>query len=105
MLRITVHDNPQIFTFQIEGRLGGPWVQELEECWRATRDSRCQPVFRIDLTDVTSIDAAGRACLAELHRQGAELVADDCLTKDLVAEIIQSAESERKEKTECIPPE
>jgi hypothetical protein len=47
MLRITVHDTPQIFTFQIEGRLGGPGCR-VEECWRATRDCRCQPVFRIE---------------------------------------------------------
>ena len=36
MLRITVHDNPQALTFQLEGRLAGPWVQELKECWQST---------------------------------------------------------------------
>jgi hypothetical protein len=39
---------------------------------------------------VTSIDAAGRACLAALHQQGAELVATDCLMKAVVAEITKA---------------
>ena len=38
---------------------------------------------------MTFIDDAGKACLAAMHRQGAELVAADCLTKDIVAEITQ----------------
>ena len=38
---------------------------------------------------MTFIDAAGEACLAAMHRQGAEFVAADCLTKAIVAEITQ----------------
>jgi hypothetical protein len=41
----------------------------------------------VDLTGMTSLDAAGQACLADLHRQGAQFVATDCLTKAVVAEI------------------
>jgi len=29
-LRITVHDNPEALTFQLEGRLAGPWLRELD---------------------------------------------------------------------------
>jgi ABC-type transporter Mla MlaB component len=93
MLRITVDDDPESLTFRLEGRLAGPWVRELEECWhwRSVLASQPEPILRVDLTDVTSIDAAGRACLAALHRQGAELVAADCLTKAIVAEITAPA--------------
>jgi anti-anti-sigma regulatory factor len=87
MLRITVHDKPGALTFQLEGRLAGPWVRVLEECWQSTLARQGKPILRVDLTGVTFIDAAGKACLAALHRQGAELVAPDCLTKAVVAEI------------------
>jgi hypothetical protein len=87
MLRITIHDAPPTLTFRLEGRLAGPWVRELEECWRGALASQREPILRVDLTEVTSIDAAGRACLAALHRQGAEFVAADCLMKAVVAEI------------------
>jgi len=90
MLRITVHDTPQALTFQLEGRLAGPWLQELEECWRETLSDKHGPILRVDLTGMTSIDAEGKACLAAIHRQGAEFIAADCLTKAIVAEITQS---------------
>jgi len=42
----------------------------------------------VDLTDVTYIDAAGKARLAEMHAQGAQFIAGDCATKAVVAEIV-----------------
>ena len=67
MLRITVHDNPQALTFQLEGRLAGPWLRELEECWQSTLAHQRKPILRVDLTGVTFIDDAGKACLAAMH--------------------------------------
>ncbi len=99
MLRITVHDNPQVLTFQLEGRLAGPWLRELKECWQSTLARQRKPILRIDLTGVTFIDAAGEACLAAMYPQGAELVAGDCLTKAIVAEIAGLSLSEDSEPT------
>src|SRR6516165_8318714 len=91
MLRITVHDKPGTLTFHLDGRLAGPWVQVLQECWQSTLASQRQPILRVDLTEVTSIDAAGQACLAALHRQGAEFLVADCLMKATVADIIRAS--------------
>ena len=89
MLRITVHEKPPVLTFQLEGELAGPWVRELEECWRSALAGPPEAILRVDLTEVTFIDEPGKACLAALHRQGAEFVVADCLTKAIVAEITQ----------------
>jgi ABC-type transporter Mla MlaB component len=94
MLRITVHDKPGGLTFQLEGRLAGPSVRVLEECWRSALARQREPILRVDLTGATSIDAAGKACLAALHRLGAEFVAADCLTKAVVAEITRDPEAQ-----------
>jgi hypothetical protein len=96
MLRITVHDVPRTLTFRLEGRLAGPWVRELEECWRGALAGQREPTRRIDLTGVTFVDAAGQACLAALHRQGAEFVAADCLMKAVVAEVTGSPLDDRE---------
>lgn len=88
MLRITTNDNPRILTLRLEGRLEGPWVRELERCWRGMLDSGTRPTVRVDLTGVTYIDGAGKARLAEMHEQGAEFIAGDCATKAVVAEIV-----------------
>jgi anti-anti-sigma regulatory factor len=90
MLRITVHENPESLTFQLEGRLAGPWVGEVEECRQRTWAGRRRPAVRFDLAGVTFIDAAGKAYLAAMHRQGAEFVAADCLTRAIVAEITRA---------------
>jgi anti-anti-sigma regulatory factor len=95
MLRITVHDNPGSLTFQLEGRLAGPWVREVEDCWRSTLAGRPRPAVRLDLTGVTFIDAAGKAILAVAHAQGAEFVAAGCLMKAVVAEITRAPISAR----------
>jgi hypothetical protein len=95
MLRITIHDAPRALTLRLEGCLAGPWVHELSACWRGALATQREPILRVDLTEVTSIDAAGQACLEALHRQGAELVAADCLMKTVVAEITQTPLSDR----------
>lgn len=87
MLRITVHDEPRALRLQLEGRLVGPLVRVLEECWERARAR--QRILQVDLTEMTAIDAEGRAYLAEMHRQGADFIAADCMTKAIVAEITQ----------------
>src|SRR6266478_9908346 len=91
MLRITVHKNRESLTFQLEGKLAGPWVRELEECWKSSLAGQRKPVLRFDLTGVTFIDAAGKAYLADMHRLGAEFVTVDCLTKAIVAQIAKTS--------------
>lgn len=86
MLRITTYSTVESFTFQLEGRLVGPWVTELRDCWlRTPADGK--RAIRIDLRAVSYVDAAGEKLLADLYRQGAELLAYDCQMKAVVAEI------------------
>ena len=100
MLRITVHDNPESLTFQLEGRLASAWVREVEECRQRTLACRRELAIRFDLAGVTFIDAAGKAYLAAMHRLGAELVAADCLTKAVVAEITRAPMPDGRPKHE-----
>jgi ABC-type transporter Mla MlaB component len=88
MLRITIHTQPTCLTFRLEGKLAGPWVGELAACWQRTVADEGRPVNRVDLAELTSIDAAGKQLLAAIHARGAELVAANCLMKATVAEII-----------------
>jgi hypothetical protein len=91
MLRITVHDQPASVTFQLEGGLAGNWVQELERCWQSSLAAKPEQTVRFDLTEVTFIDAPGKAFLASRHALGAELVASGCMMRAIVAEICGAA--------------
>ena len=90
MLRITTQDDPRVVTLRVEGRLVGPWAAELEKCWRDSLASPAGTTVRVDLSGVTSIDAAGKARLAAMHREGVEFIASDCLMKAVVEEITRA---------------
>lgn len=90
MLRITTHDKPESLTFQLEGKLTGPWVRELQQCWQSAAAGDSRRVVRFDLTGLTAIDAVGKEFLAARYAEGAELVAAGCLMKSVVSELAQS---------------
>jgi anti-anti-sigma regulatory factor len=87
MLRITTQNDNQLLTFRLEGRLAGPWVAEFRDCWQSTMSRGRPPVVQVDLRAVTFVDAAGKELLAGMYRQGANLIANDCQMKAVVAEI------------------
>ena len=63
--------------------------------WQGALTGRPEPILRVDLTGLISIDDAGRACLEALHRKGAEFVVADCLMKAVVAEITRAPVPDR----------
>ena len=73
--------------FRLEGELSGNWVAELKNCWRSAIALEPPKYVRVDLTEVTFIDAAGKDLLALMYRHGAQFVARDVLTKGVVEEI------------------
>jgi anti-anti-sigma regulatory factor len=90
MLKITIHNSTNAATLNLEGRLAGPWVEELERSWRAVKDdSREKPVI-VDLCEVTFVDAEGRKLLSSMYEQGARLRTFGCMAKGVVDEIVQA---------------
>ena len=88
MLKITGQQDaaPDSMSLILEGRLAGPWVEELNSYWhQMSVDQQSHTV--IDLTGVTFIDATGKALLTGLWQQGAELRAVGCLTRCIIEEI------------------
>ena len=85
MLKITTRVDVTGTTFELEGKLAGPWVGELEKCWEQS-GVREQPIT-VALKSVSFIDGAGRDLLKKMCGSGADLVADGCMTKAIVAAI------------------
>jgi hypothetical protein len=91
MLKITTRTDPTGTTFELEGKLAGPWVQELEGCWQEVTNS--DRSVRVLLCAVTFIDDKGRDLLLEMHRYGAELVAEGCMNKAIIDDIVRGKRS------------
>jgi anti-anti-sigma regulatory factor len=87
MLRITTHDLPPMTSFELEGKLVGPWVKELEKCWENALAADSSRAVLVNLAVVTFIDSEGRALLARMRRQGARLQSTGVLINAIVAEI------------------
>jgi ABC-type transporter Mla MlaB component len=98
MLRITTQNEDATLVLRLEGRLHGPWVDELRNCWQRARESIGNAAIRIELVDVGFVDAAGKALLAEMHGAGDELLAQGCLAKAIRDEIVagRSASQDRE---------
>ena len=88
MLKITTLINAKATTVRLEGRLAGPWVQELERCWDSVVGTMTTHPLTVDLSAVTYVDSDGKDLLKKIHRQGARLVASGCLTSCIVTEIV-----------------
>lgn len=93
MLRITTDRARGRIKLSVEGRLAGAWVRTLEECWRDLRAASPRSRLQIHLCGVSYIDNAGKLLLAEIHRQGGQLVAEGCLNQSIVEEIIEAADA------------
>ena len=88
MLRITTEKKRGKTFLTVEGRLAGPWVAALEQCWRELHAASPREKFHVNLCAVSFIDPAGKALLMEIHRQGGQLVAEGCLNQAIVHEIV-----------------
>lgn len=73
MLRISIEYRADSTTLRLEGKLVGPWIPELEHCWRGVTDTAKPAHLIVDLNGVSWVDPAGRALLREIHRSGATL--------------------------------
>jgi len=87
MLRITIQYRPGT-VLRLEGRLQGPWVDELRNCWQRERTASGDQAIRIELVDVRFVDVAGKTLLSEMHRAGVEIVAQGCLMQAIRDEIV-----------------
>lgn len=87
MLRITTEKKRGKTVLTVEGRLAGPSIGTLEQCWRELRALSPEEKLNVNLCGVSFIDAAGKVLLKEIHRQGGKLVAEGCLNQAIVGEI------------------
>jgi hypothetical protein len=90
MLKVTIKQADSAETWELEGKLSGDWVKELERCWK----ERTRPAgfpLQVHLKAVSYIDPAGKQLLTEMHGRGVEIRGCGCMTKAVVEEITRHA--------------
>ena len=99
MLRITTETKRTKTVLTIEGRIAGPSVATVEQCWRELYAASPRQKFTVNLCGVSFIDNSGKVLLREMHRLGAEFQAEGCLNQAIVDEISTAGATSTSEKT------
>jgi hypothetical protein len=87
-LRITIKDEKDSVAITLDGRVAGPWVEELNRVWADTAPRIASKKLSLDLRNVTFADAGGELVLKEIYAQtGAELVTSTPWTQYLAEAI------------------
>ena len=91
MLKITVQEDRWTHTIKLEGKIGGPWVEELERTWTSLAPSLGWKKLQLDLRGVAFADDKGRKLLREIyHKTHAGFLTDSPLTKYFADDAMQS---------------
>ena len=91
MLKITIHDSAAELRIRLEGRLNGPWVNELRQCWRTASSTTGGRTTVLDLRDVDFVCPDGEQLIAEMHREGVRLLAATPLIQAMIEEIFSTS--------------
>jgi len=98
MLRITTTrrgagEKDAAWVLKLEGKIQGEWVKELRRAWRRLREASNGVPISVVLADVDFVDSAGKVLLAEMHRDGVDIVVRNGLAAMLRDEITGASAS------------
>ncbi|SPE26036.1 conserved hypothetical protein [Candidatus Sulfopaludibacter sp. SbA3] len=92
MMKIQTKELGGQLILQVEGRLAGAFVPELESCWQAARASQPSRKISVDLKSVTCIDRAGRYLLQRMYRSGVSFQRAGLAVQDTLDQIVGQPE-------------
>ncbi len=81
MLRISTVDQGDKVTIKLEGKISGPWVEELSNYWQRSKSSYGGKKVTADLSSVTFVDLAGKKLLCSISREGVQLAGSGLVPK------------------------
>jgi len=98
MLRISITPTAETTQIILEGRVAGPWVEELSRTWAELAPTVGKRKVAIDLRNTTFADASGIRVLQEIYQwasrqTGAELITGSPWTKYLAEEVTRGSAS------------
>jgi anti-anti-sigma regulatory factor len=92
MMKIQVNDVGDRLILEVEGRLAGVFVPELEHCWHSALAIRPDRTIVVDLKHVTCVDRAGRSLLQSMHCGGVVFMRAGIAIQDILEQVIQEQE-------------
>ena len=92
MLKIQTKELDHRVVLQVEGRLAGAFVPELDRCWQLARTNQPHGKISVDLKGVTCVDRAGRCLLQSMHRHGVGFLRAGLAIQDVLEQVMEQPE-------------
>src|SRR2546426_10272274 len=92
MMKIQMKELDGQLVLQVEGRLAGAFVPELENCWQAARADQPSRKISVDLKSVTCVDRAGRYLLQLMHSNGVGFLRAGLAVQDILEQVMERQE-------------
>jgi anti-anti-sigma regulatory factor len=92
MMKIQMNELDDQLILQVEGRLAGAFVPELEQCWQAARANQPDRRVSVDLKNVTCVDRSGRYLLRLMHSQGVGFLRAGLAIQDILEQVMEQPE-------------
>lgn len=89
MLKISIMRGANELSVNVEGRLVGPWVDELQSICEG--QGLHSTKLTIDLCGLTAMDLKGQQCLEGLLQRGATLLCSDVMNQYLVEQMANTS--------------
>lgn len=97
MLRITVHNSDKTQTILLEGKISGPWVEEVDRTWHSLAPTLGAKKLQLDLRNVDFVDAKGTKLLRDIYREAkAFFLTDSPLTQHFADAAMRSSGKNEK---------
>jgi anti-anti-sigma regulatory factor len=92
MIKIQMKELDGQVVLQVEGRLAGAFVPELENCWQTARSNQPNRRILVDLKSVTCVDRAGRCLLQSMHTSGVGFLRAGMAIQDILEQVMEGPE-------------
>ena len=92
MLRVTTMTAKGSPVLKLEGKLSGPWVDELQNCWKEAAAGGRRNAIKIDMRGVSYVDHRGQSLLQRMEREGAALV--EC--SDFIRQLLDAKNGQQR---------
>jgi anti-anti-sigma regulatory factor len=89
MMKIQMREVGDQLILQVEGRLAGAFVPELENCWQNARAGQPSRKISVDLKSVTCVDRAGRYLLQLMHSHGVGFLRAGLAIQDVLEQVME----------------
>ena len=92
MMKIQTKECGGQIVLEIEGRVAGAFVPELESCWHAAQHRDPGRGVSVDLKAVTCIDRAGRQLLQAMYGSGVRFLRAGLAIQDILEQVMEQPE-------------